>query len=57
MVRKIMDVARAHGADWKQISKKPTKFLRVILLKEPPAYTWEAVTIQDFFFLATPCGM
>ena len=50
-LERIVEAARAHGHDWKQISKKPTKFLRVILLKGPPAYTWEAVTIQDVVFL------
>lgn len=43
-----MDVARAHGADWKQISKNPTKFLRVILPKRPPAWAWEPMTLQTF---------
>ena len=38
-LERIVEAVRAHGHDWKQISKKPTKFLRVILLKGPPAYT------------------
>lgn len=42
-----MDVVRAHGADWKQINRKPTKILRVVLPREPPAWATEAVTIQD----------
>lgn len=42
-----MDVVRAHGADWKQINRKPTKILRVVLPREPPAWATEAVTMQD----------
>lgn len=40
-----MDVAKEHGADRKQINKKPSKFLRVTLPEDQPGLKG-AVTIQ-----------
>lgn len=53
-----MYVAKEHGADRKQINKKPSKFLRVTLPEEHQPRLKGAVTIQYIkWFLGSQASM